>query len=111
MIFLNDHRLSEILFRSGTGVPRPFWKLLELTGDGVLWLALCAAAFASPRLSPSHCHLWVNFFIGLIIDLIEVGLLKAIVARERPSYNLIANDMKVIVAVDHYSFPSGHSSR
>lgn len=110
-MFLTDRRLSEILFRAGARVPRPFWKLLELTGDGVLWLTLCAAALASPWLSTSQCYLWVNFFIGLIIDLVEVGMLKATVARERPSYNRIANDMNVIVAVDHYSFPSGHSSR
>lgn len=37
-------------------------------------------------------------------------MLKGTVRRARPVYNL-RSDFSVVVAVDHFSFPSGHSSR
>lgn len=40
----------------------------------------------------------------------QVGLFKASVRRSRPVYNQ-QSDFTVVVAVDHFSFPSGHSSR
>lgn len=40
----------------------------------------------------------------------QVGLLKASARRSRPVYNQ-QSDFTVVVAVDHFSFPSGHSSR
>nr|TKW02218.1 hypothetical protein SEVIR_8G231400v2 [Setaria viridis] len=62
-------------------VPR-LLKALEVTGDG----RIC-----------------------LVIDLALVGLVKVIVRRPHSAYN--AKDMYVTVAADHWSFPSGHSSR
>jgi membrane-associated phospholipid phosphatase len=35
-------------------------------------------------------------------------MMKGIIRRSRPSYN---KGMHLVVSVDHYSFPSGHSSR
>jgi len=106
-----DVRLSNALFRAGTSVPRWVWKLFEYSGDGIVWLAVTIAAALSPLSSPAARCLWVNFLLGLLLDLIEVGLLKGLVRRSRPSYNALAKDMVVVVAVDHFSFPSGHSSR
>lgn len=106
-----DNRVSTALFHTGTGVPRPLWKCLEYTGDGIVWLAITVMALLTPLTPPAHRTLWANFFLGLLLDLVEVGLLKGLIRRSRPSYNALAKDMVVVVAVDHYSFPSGHSSR
>jgi presqualene diphosphate phosphatase len=106
-----DHSISEALYKRGTNVPRPFWKFLEYTGDGLVWLAACFVAIALPTTTGTARHLWANFLLGMLLDLIETGFVKAIVRRPRPQHNLIAKDMNVIVAVDHFSFPSGHSSR
>ena len=111
LIIARDHSASAALFQLGTKVPRPFWKFLEYTGDGLVWLAITFTALALPSTSPPARHLWANFLVGLLLDLIEVGILKATARRPRPQHNLIAKDMNVIVAVDHFSFPSGHSSR
>ena len=107
----SDHSVSETLFQAGTRIPRPFWKVLEYSGDGLVWLAICFTALALPHTSPTARHLWANFLVGLVLDLIETGIIKGLVRRPRPQHNLIAKDMTVIVAVDHFSFPSGHSSR
>lgn len=106
-----DHSVSEALYKRGTRIPRPFWKFLEYTGDGLVWLAACFLALALPTTSVPIRHLWANFLLGMLLDLIETGLVKALMRRPRPQHNLIAKDMNVIVAVDHFSFPSGHSSR
>ena len=52
----------------------------------------------------------LNLFLGLLVDLALVGVLKYIVRRPRPSYN-DAGDYLLVVDVDRYSFPSGHASR
>jgi membrane-associated phospholipid phosphatase len=106
-----DHRISEALYKRGTTIPRIVWKSLEYTGDGLVWLAACFLALALLSTSRPARHLWANFLLGMILDLIEIGLVKALIRRPRPQHNLIAKDMNVIVAVDHFSFPSGHSSR
>lgn len=47
----------------------------------------------------------INFFIGLILDIIFVAVLKAVTRRRRPS------DDPYAFGPDKYSFPSGHASR
>lgn len=122
-----DRKASAHLFRKGARVPRRVWKSLEWSGDGIIWLLLTLAviillSFRSPLLlssrflfsSPSMLSdlvIWIAFLAGLILDLVEVGLLKGLIRRGRPVYNDDAKDMKVVVAVDQYSFPSGHASR
>jgi presqualene diphosphate phosphatase len=109
-----DDRLSNFLYKQGTHVPRVVWKVFEYSGDGIFWLGLTLSMLVFSRGNRSTLHhqqLWLNFLLGLIIDLVETGLLKAIVRRNRPVYNQVAKDMHVIVAVDQFSFPSGHSSR
>ncbi|KAH7447974.1 hypothetical protein KP509_01G130200 [Ceratopteris richardii] len=49
-----------------------------------------------------------SLLIGLLFDLILLGGLKSIFRRPRPVYN---KGMFLVLSVDHYSFPSGHSSR
>ncbi|XP_052209874.1 probable lipid phosphate phosphatase beta isoform X2 [Diospyros lotus] len=91
--------------------PRSFLKTLEISGDGRLFFPLAAsillstsAAASSPLLQP----LLVDLLLGGLIDLLLVGLIKHLVRRPRPLYN---QGMFLTFAVDHWSFPSGHSSR
>ncbi|RLN09634.1 uncharacterized protein C2845_PM11G31140 [Panicum miliaceum] len=94
-------------------VPRLLLKALEVAGDGRIWLPVpisllllsASPANASGAVSP----LLAGLVAGLVIDLALVGLVKVAVRRPRPAYN--AKDMYVAVAADHWSFPSGHSSR
>jgi membrane-associated phospholipid phosphatase len=126
-----DERLSLRLFQSGRAIPRSVWKILEYSGDGIVWLVVatliiiagiygngfaaygCSAlkGFRPFEVLDDCLSLGINLLLGLLIDLLEVGLLKAICKRPRPLYNNISKDMNVIVPVDAYSFPSGHSSR
>lgn len=50
------------------------------------------------------------FSSALVLDLVVSGTLKAIVRRPRPSTNS-SSDMFFVVSVDHFSFPSGHTTR
>lgn len=94
-------------------VPRLLLKALEVAGDGRIWLPVPISLLllsASPaNASGSVSPLLVGLVAGLVLDLVLVGLVKVVVRRPRPAYN--AKDMYVAVAADHWSFPSGHSSR
>lgn len=105
-----DQRLSNALFGRGGGVPRATWRLLELGGDGLVWLAVALGCVLAPGTPAALRAAWANFLCCWALDLVLVGLLKAAFRRSRPVYNL-ASDFTVVVAVDHFSFPSGHSSR
>ena len=63
-----------------------------------------------PGLSSTTRCIAANFFLGLFVDLIIVGALKFSFRRPRPSYNF-AEDFTLVVAVDKFSFPSGHTAR
>ncbi|XP_066319074.1 probable lipid phosphate phosphatase beta isoform X1 [Miscanthus floridulus] len=96
-------------------VPRLLLKTLEIAGDGRIWLPvpisllLLSASPANANASGAASPLLAGLVAGLVLDLILVGLVKVVVRRPRPAYN--AKDMYVAVAADHWSFPSGHSSR
>jgi membrane-associated phospholipid phosphatase len=111
MLLALDRATSEKMFRLGESVPRPLWQLLELSGDGIVWLAIAISTLLIPGTSIERKTYIANFLLGLLLDLAETGLLKGFVRRDRPVYNAIAKDMRVVVNVDNYSFPSGHSSR
>jgi hypothetical protein len=49
-----------------------------------------------------------HMLIGFMLDLLIVGVLKALVQRKRPSYN--KPDMHIVVSVDKFSFPSGEKA-
>ncbi|KAF8379254.1 hypothetical protein HHK36_028686 [Tetracentron sinense] len=91
-------------------IPRSILKSLEISGDGRFWFPIPIALFLSPLASKSD-HLrsiLIGLFVGSLFDLVLVGLIKFLVRRPRPVYN---KGMHLTVAVDHWSFPSGHSSR
>ncbi|KAL6911940.1 hypothetical protein ACP4OV_000745 [Aristida adscensionis] len=93
-------------------VPRLLLKALEVAGDGRIWLPVPISLLllsATPASSGEVSPLLAGLVAGLVLDLVLVGLVKVVVRRPRPAYN--AADMYVAVAADHWSFPSGHSSR
>lgn len=92
-------------------LPRPILTTLEVSGDGRLWIPATAALLLTPLPLAGFSKVrWfcLNFFIGLIFDLILIGILKSLIKRPRPVYN---KGMYLVLSVDHWSFPSGHASR
>ncbi|XP_026662409.1 probable lipid phosphate phosphatase beta isoform X2 [Phoenix dactylifera] len=90
-------------------VPRSLLKALEISGDGRFWfpIPLALLPFSSSASSDAF-HLLLALLLGSLLDLLLVGLAKHLVRRPRPVYN---KGMSLAFAVDHWSFPSGHSSR
>ncbi|KAK4768842.1 hypothetical protein SAY86_026992 [Trapa natans] len=88
--------------------PRGLFLLLELSADFRLFFPSALSIYLSPALSALLQPFIVPLILGLLLDLALIGLIKVIFRRPRPLYN---KDMCVAVSVDHYSFPSGHSSR
>jgi membrane-associated phospholipid phosphatase len=106
-----DTSLSLSLYRGfGRKIPRPVFKFLENTGSGLLWLPLAPVLMLAPSASPDLHTCAANLLLGLLVDILFVGTLKGIFRRPRPVYNDIG-DFRVVVAVDKYSFPSGHAAR
>ncbi|KAI3902325.1 hypothetical protein MKW92_034193 [Papaver armeniacum] len=106
-----DTKLSLQIHSLCTPIPRSILKALEFLGDGRLLVPIPIALFLSPLSNYSKYNLqsiFIGLFVGFILDLTCVGLCKYTIRRPRPVYN---KDMKLTVSVDHWSFPSGHSSR
>ncbi|KAM9832016.1 polyisoprenoid diphosphate/phosphate phosphohydrolase PLPP6 [Neosynchiropus ocellatus] len=93
---------------SSWGSMRPLMKLIEISGHGIPWLAGTIYCFYKSD-SAAGQEVMLNLFIGLLLDLVLVGVVKAIVRRRRPSHNRM--DMFATFSVDRYSFPSGHATR
>lgn len=93
---------------SSWGSVRPIMKLLEISGHGIPWLG-CTIYCLLKSDSSAGQEVMLNLLFALILDLILVGVLKALVRRRRPSHNKM--DMFVTLSVDKYSFPSGHATR
>jgi hypothetical protein len=55
------------------------------------------------RYDPSNAHLWVNLYVGLLLDLAVTGIVKAVFRRGRPQYN--GANTGFTFAVDQFSFP------
>ena len=105
-----DHRASLWLYRTvGMRVPRWVVMTLEHTGSGVIWLPLVPALWYAVE-GPALRTVLANFFLGMWVDICYVGALKGLIQRKRPVYNH-KGDFVVIVAVDQFSFPSGHAAR
>ncbi|KAG6523204.1 probable lipid phosphate phosphatase beta isoform X1 [Zingiber officinale] len=91
-------------------VPRLLLKALEISGDGRFWFPVpvsllpLSSAYGFDVAYP----LLLGLLLGSLLDLLLVGLIKHLVRRPRPVYN---KGMGLTFAVDHWSFPSGHSSR
>ncbi|XP_075229255.1 polyisoprenoid diphosphate/phosphate phosphohydrolase PLPP6 [Lycorma delicatula] len=87
---------------------RTHYKVLEVSGNGIVWLGGWLAIIWilwNPRLF----EMQVNFYVGLIVDIIAIAILKSVVRRRRPPGN--KPDAMVTIGPDQYSFPSGHVSR
>lgn len=87
---------------------RGMLKLLEYSGHGIPWLIFTVYMICQSSKKKSWIF-FCNLLMALIIDLVVVGLLKVIVRRPRPKYNV--DDMFATVSIDKHSFPSGHSTR
>lgn len=106
-----DTKVSLGLYRNvGSKIPRYVFKALEHTGSGLLWLPLAPVVFLAPSASPLVRTCAANLLVGLLVDIAIVGTLKGLVQRARPVYNN-AGDFLLVVAVDSFSFPSGHAAR
>jgi membrane-associated phospholipid phosphatase len=106
-----DKRFSAWVHEQGLGLFfYVFLRTLEFSGDGVFLIPCAAATFLAPtpKLTPQLRMFFFNLFMGFLFDLIFVSIIKKIVRRPRPSYN--RGHFKT-VQVDHWSFPSGHSTR
>ncbi len=79
-------------------------RRLRCSGAGAI------AAWALPSLGPAMRMCAANLLLGFVLDLIMVGTIKGLVRRGRPVYNK-EGDFVLVVSVDKFSFPSGHSSR
>ncbi|KAL8498396.1 hypothetical protein ACS0TY_021642 [Phlomoides rotata] len=93
-------------------LPFSLLKSVELSGDGRLFfpvtLSILFATTTPAAALTAPISLLLNLLIGSLLDLLLIGLIKHIVQRPRPVYN---KNMFLSFAVDHWSFPSGHSSR
>mmetsp|Transcript_31134 Transcript_31134/g.43152 ORF Transcript_31134/g.43152 Transcript_31134/m.43152 type:complete len:187 (-) Transcript_31134:95-655(-) len=109
-MYLDRQVSSKMYWKHSDGPSRRILQAFELSGDGLLWIPLIAIAKMTPSLVASELNdcVW-KLLVGCVLDLIVVASLKAFFRRSRPSYN--KDDMHIVVSVDKFSFPSGHSSR
>lgn len=105
-----DKQLSLRVHGRGLVVPRWILKVLEYSGDGSWSIPLTASLWLAPILLEKEelRSFLFNLFLAFLVDLVFIGVLKGIIRRPRPIYN---KGMYLVLSVDHYSFPSGHSSR
>ncbi|XP_072176325.1 polyisoprenoid diphosphate/phosphate phosphohydrolase PLPP6-like [Diadema setosum] len=96
---------------SSYGWLRPIMKFLEISGHGLPWFGFCLPLlFRSYQVRDMDAfNPTANLIIGLLLDLLVSFVIKALVRRPRPAAN--EDDMLMTVAVDNYSFPSGHCTR
>ncbi|XP_057727320.1 probable lipid phosphate phosphatase beta [Arachis stenosperma] len=91
--------------------PRPLLRFLELLADFRFFFPVSVALLlACPYSSPLRRHLFLPLALCSLLDLIFIAVLKLIVRRSRPTYSH-HGDYNAVVPVDHFSFPSGHTSR
>ncbi|XP_061834238.2 polyisoprenoid diphosphate/phosphate phosphohydrolase PLPP6 [Nerophis lumbriciformis] len=93
---------------SSWGSVRPLMKLIEVTGHGIPWLAGTVYCLYKSD-SAAGQEVMLNLLLGLLLDLVLVGVVKATVRRRRPAHNRM--DMFATFSVDRFSFPSGHATR
>ncbi|XP_062515778.1 polyisoprenoid diphosphate/phosphate phosphohydrolase PLPP6-like [Corticium candelabrum] len=88
---------------------RLFFKLVEYSGHGLFWISFCL--FLYYNTSDNGARFVISeLLIGILVDLVIQCAIKLAVRRRRPIYNNA--DMRLtVMAVDSYSFPSGHATR
>ncbi|XP_033124260.1 phospholipid phosphatase 6-like isoform X1 [Anneissia japonica] len=94
--------------KSRYGVFRPIMKLLEISGHGVPWISIPLLLFVVST-DDYVLQMVTNLLLAMFFDLAVVGTVKGIVRRPRPPVNV--DDMFLTIAVDNFSFPSGHCTR
>ncbi|XP_034888117.1 probable lipid phosphate phosphatase beta isoform X2 [Populus alba] len=92
-----------------TRLPIFFHLILEISADFRFSFPISLSLlFALPL--PSLLPFFSSLLLGLLLDIATVGLVKILLRRPRPPYNHLSS-MSTPVSADHFSFPSGHSSR
>ncbi|XP_031125340.1 probable lipid phosphate phosphatase beta [Ipomoea triloba] len=86
-------------------LPHSILKTLEISGDGRLFFPVIISILLATSAAAAFL---VDLLLGAVLDLAVIGILKHLIKRSRPVYN---KNMFLSFAVDHWSFPSGHSSR
>uniref|UniRef100_A0A8R1TQC6 AcidPPc domain-containing protein n=1 Tax=Onchocerca volvulus TaxID=6282 RepID=A0A8R1TQC6_ONCVO len=92
---------------------RFIFLFMEWSMHGALWLIFSSFIFlVSMRYNFSLITRYelTVLILGLCVDLIIVGVVKGIVRRPRPFFD-IKDQLYEAPLVDKFSFPSGHSSR
>ncbi|KAG5249192.1 lipid phosphate phosphatase beta [Salix suchowensis] len=92
-----------------TLLPIFFHLILEISADFRFSFPISFSLLFTLSL-PSLLPFFSSLLLGLLLDLAAVGLIKILFRRPRPPYNHISS-MSTPVSADHFSFPSGHSSR
>ncbi|KAK2585293.1 hypothetical protein KPH14_009980 [Odynerus spinipes] len=82
------------------------YKALEVSCHGIPWITLTLASIWIFH-TTSLYQMQVNLFLGLLLDILFIAVLKALVRRRRPAIN----DDPFSMGPDKYAFPSGHASR
>ncbi|XP_054823631.1 probable lipid phosphate phosphatase beta [Prosopis cineraria] len=91
--------------------PRSLLLLLEFLADfRFTFPVLLSFFFVTPPSSPLRSHLLSPLLLCSLVDLLFIALVKFLVHRSRPLYGN-HDEYNAVVSVDHFSFPSGHSSR
>ncbi|KAF7828399.1 putative lipid phosphate phosphatase beta [Senna tora] len=91
--------------------PRFLLLLLEFLADFRFAFPVFVSLFlATPSSSPLRSHLLSPLLLCSLLDLLFIALVKSLVRRSRPLY-ATHDQYNAVVSVDHFSFPSGHSSR
>ncbi|XP_028762693.1 probable lipid phosphate phosphatase beta [Neltuma alba] len=91
--------------------PRSILLLLEFFADfRFTFPVLLSLFFVTPPSSPLRSHLLLPLLFCSLIDLLFIAAVKFLVRRSRPVYGN-HGEYNAVVSVDHFSFPSGHSSR
>ncbi|VFR02215.1 unnamed protein product [Cuscuta campestris] len=86
-------------------LPYSLLKSLEISGDGRLFFPVVVSLLLTTTAATVFL---IDLLLAAVLDLALIGLLKHLIRRPRPVYN---QNMFLSFSVDHWSFPSGHSSR
>uniref|UniRef100_A0A0K0FFC7 AT30094p (inferred by orthology to a D. melanogaster protein) n=1 Tax=Strongyloides venezuelensis TaxID=75913 RepID=A0A0K0FFC7_STRVS len=112
-----DYFLSNNLAvcRKKNSIGRIFFICIEWSMHGIPWLFISTTLCLFNRIFFYKNSQYYNFpyvlLLGILVDLIIVGLIKIIFRRRRPKYNEECDQFCEAPIADKYSFPSGHTSR
>lgn len=82
-----DEALSYKLYFGRNKLARGVCMILELSGHGLIWIA--AVLFLLYIRPEEESFVWANIFMGLMLDIVVIGVMKATFRRPRPHYDSI----------------------